>query len=261
MKAAKLLAVLVALLLAAGVPAGAVTNGNGDLIATFDGSLSPTALPRESLAPVGVHVAGSFRSASGDSDHLPQLRRIVVAINRGGRLFDRGLPVCRSRQIQPSTEAEARRVCGDGLIGSGHVTVQVRIPSQLPFKVRAKLLVFNGPRQNGQKLIFAEAYARNPPGTFLLTFRVDRRSGTYGTVLSTTLPRRTRNWAYLTHFDMTLRRTYTYRERERSFVSASCPAPAGFNRIVFPFAKATYGFANGQSLSLSEAAVCRVASE
>ncbi|HEX3293619.1 MAG TPA: hypothetical protein VHR38_07755 [Solirubrobacterales bacterium] len=259
MKPAKLLSTLAALLLLVGGTAEAVTNADGGLVTTFDGGLNPTVLPRDSPAPVAVHVSGSFRDAAGHPASLPQLQRIVVGINRGGKLFDRGLAVCRIGQIRSSREAVARRACGDAIVGKGHVGVQVRIPSQLPFTVRANLLAFNGPRRNGHKLIFAQAYARNPPGVFILTFRVDRRSGTYGTVLSTTLPAATRDWAYLTHFDMTLRRTYTYRDRERSFVSASCPAPAGFDRVVFPFAEATYSFGDGRQVSLSEGAVCRVA--
>ena len=49
--------------------------------------------------------------------------------------------------------------------------MQVHIPSQPPFTVKAKLLAFNGPRKNGHKLILAQAYARKPPGAFILTFR------------------------------------------------------------------------------------------
>lgn len=241
------------------MPAWGASNGEGDLVVTFDTDLNPSLLPRDAPVPVGVGVAGSFRSASGDTDHLPQLRRIEVAINRQGRLFDRGLPVCRARSIQPASEVNAREVCGDAIIGQGHIVVQVRIPGQLPFLVHTRLLAFNGPRHNGRKLILAQAYARNPPGAFILTFKVSQRKGAFGTVLSTTLPPETRDWAYLTHFDMHLRRLYDYRGRKRSFVSAACQAPAGFDSAIFPFARATYSFANGQRLSLSQAATCRVA--
>lgn len=57
---------------------------------------------------------------------------------------------------------------------------------------------------------------------------------------------------------MTLRRTYSYRGARHSFVSAACTAPAGFDSALFPFAKAIYGFANGQSLTTSVARSCRV---
>jgi hypothetical protein len=250
-----------ALALCAGIPARAELSQEGDLVVSFEGGLRPTVLPRHNLVPVAVRVGGDVKSASGQETKLPQLRTITVAINRQGHLFDRGLPTCKVKTIQPATEAAARALCGGALVGSGHVTVEALLPTQAPFTVGAKLLVFNGPRRGGHKLILAQAYARKPPGAFILTFRVTRRSGLFGTVLSTTLPRSARRWAYLTHFDMTLRRTYAYRGVRRSYVSAACQAPAGFPVATFPFARATYGFADGRSLNIAVARSCTVRAE
>lgn len=256
-----LLAALAALAVVASAPAWGVIRADGDLIASFEARLNPSALPRSSPAPVSVSVAGDLRSASGQLDALPQLRRIVVAINREGRLTDRGLPVCRARRIQPSTPRRARRVCGGAEVGGGHAIVRVHLGSQPPFTVKARLIAFNGPRRNGNRLIFAHAFAPDPPGSFLLTFEVTRQPGQFGTVLTTVLPRATRGWAYLTHFDLTLHRTYRYRGQRRSYVSASCAAPAGFDSAVFTFARTTYNFAGGRSLSMSETSTCRVSGE
>jgi hypothetical protein len=258
-KAVRLLGAAVLLFLCVSMPARAVTEQEGDLIVNFKGGIHPTQLPRNEPAPVAVRVAGNVRSASGNAEGLPQLRRITVAINQQGKLFDRGLPVCRAHQIQPSTEKQARQICGPAIVGSGHVTVQIRIPSQSSFLVHANLLAFNGPRRNGHKLILAQVYARKPPGAFVLVFQVIKQGGTYGTVLSTTLPRSTLKWAYLTHFDMTLHRTYLYRGKRHSYVSAACSAPAGFDKTPFPFARATYDFTTGQRLTMSEVGVCSVA--
>lgn len=255
-----LLALTVFLALGAG-SARAVSNGEGDLVTRFDGDLSPATLPRATPVPVSVRVAGGVATTSGDPEALPQLQRITVGINRNGKLFDRGLPVCRAGQIQSASEAGARAACGGSIIGSGHVIVQVRIPGQSIFLVHARLLAFNGPRRDGRKLILAQAYGRDPPGAFILTFNVTRRSGTFGTVLSTTLPPPTRKWAYLTHFDMTLHRVYEYHGVRHSYVSAACAAPSGFSSVLFPFAKATYAFATGQRLTMSVARTCRVRSK
>lgn len=80
-------------------------------------------------------------------------------------------------------------------------------------------------------------------------------------MLTTNLPAAARDWAYLTHFDMTLHRRCRcrYRGRERAYVSAACRAPAGFDSALIPFACATYDFATGESLALSVARTCRVA--
>jgi hypothetical protein len=257
-RAARLLAIAALLLLCAGLPARAELNKEGDLIVSFSGGLSPTALPRTTPAPVAVRVIGEVRSASGDEHRLPQLRTIKVAINRQGRLFDRGLPVCEVASIQPANEATARRICGGAIVGSGRVTVQAHIPSQPVFSVKAKLLAFNGPRRNGHKLILAQAYARNPPGAFVLTFVVKKEKGIFGTTMSTTLPESAQAWAYLTHFEMNLHRTYEYRGIRRSYVSAACSAPSDFRSAFFPFARATYGFADGQRLTTTVAGRCTV---
>jgi len=250
---------LAAALCCTAVPALATTNRSGEVLASFDGGISPSALPRHEVAPVGVHVEGDLRSVSGDPEQLPQLRTIEVAINRQGRLFDRGLPVCHADQIQPASEVAARRICGAALVGHGKVDAQVRIDSQLPFEIHADLLAFNGPRRHGRRLIFAHIYAGKPPGSFTLTFTVSRRPGQFGTVLETTLPARARGWAYLTHFEMTLRRTYVYQGRRRSYVSAACGAPEGFNSALFPFARATYSFRESPGVTLSVAGECQVA--
>jgi hypothetical protein len=252
-----LLAAGVALLVLAAASPAAVDQ-DGDLLATFDADLNPNRLPRKTPAPIAVRVAGNVRSAEGDATRIPQLRQISVGINREGRLFDRGLPICRAHEIESGKEELAREVCGETIVGDGHVSVQVRIPGQLPFNVRAKLLVFNGPRRHGKKLILAQAYAPDPPGSFIITFRVSRQGGIYGTVLSTTLPVGTREWAYITHFDMTLHRLYTHNGKRYSYASAACPAPKGFRGVLFPFARATYRFTEGQRLVLEETATCRV---
>jgi hypothetical protein len=259
MKAVRpLLAAAAALLLFAGIPARAELRQQGDVIGVFDASLHPTGLPRDEPAAVAVRVAGNFRVADGSLDQLPQVRQITVAINRQGQLFDRGLPICDVKTIQPATETAARRICGGAIVGSGHVVLQVHIPSQLPFTVKARLLVFNGPRRGGHKLILAQAYGRNPPGAFVLTFLVSKGAGLFGTVMSTSLPRETRKWAFLSHFDMTLHRTYSYRGQQRSYVSAACHAPAGFSAALFPFARATYGFVGGQSVTIPVVRTCQV---
>ncbi len=259
MRAAGLLLVAAAAaFLALWNPAAAEQNGVEDLIVSFNSGIKPTVLPREERVPVAVRVAGDVWTEPARSPP-PQLRTITVEINRQGRIFDRGLPICNVKEIQPATERNARKVCGGSIVGSGSIAAEVSIPTQPLFKVKANLLVFNGPHKNGRKLILAQAYARKPPGAFVLVFRVTKETGVFGTVMSTTLPPETQSWAYLTHFDMTLRRTYEYHGRERSYVSAACSAPAGFDTVVFPLARATYGFADGRSLTTSVARSCQVA--
>jgi hypothetical protein len=256
MRARRSVFAAIAIALCLAIPVQAEVSQQGDLITSFEGDLLPRKLPRKTLAPVSVRVAGDFKTTKGAQ--LPQLRTISVAINRAGRLYDKGLPTCRLATIEPATEEAAQKLCGQAIVGSGHVTVGVHIENQAPFEVKANLLAFNGPREHGHKLILAQVYAKDPPGAFVLTFRLRRGPGLFGTVMSTSLPASARGWAYLSHFDMTLDRRYRYRGEARSYVSAACGAPAGFPGAVFPLAKARYGFANGQALKTTVVRSCRV---
>jgi hypothetical protein len=253
-KAALLLAGTALLSLA--VPAQAELSREGDLIASFQGGITPKTLPRTGSAPVSVRVAGGVKTAHGL--RLPQLRKITVAINKAGRLYDKGLPTCKISTIQPATEAIAKKRCADSIVGDGHVTLVVRLPSQADYISRNNLLAFNGPRKGGNKLILAQIYSKNPPGAIILTFTVKKHQGTYGNTIQTTLPPYAENWAYMTSFEMNLGRTYTYKGKKRSYVSAACAAPPGFPGALFPFGRASYAFAGGEVLTTKITRSCKV---
>ncbi|HMB53590.1 MAG TPA: hypothetical protein VKU40_09755 [Thermoanaerobaculia bacterium] len=236
-------AALLLLAAAAGV-ARADRVKEGNVIATFDGGIAPKSLPRSGVAPVSVEIKSSFAAADG-SDPPPQLRKISIGINRQGRLFSRGLPTCRVGRIQPSTIGAAKKICGGAIVGHGRVGVRVNLPNQKPFDFNGPLLAFNAKPHNGKRRILAQVYGLRPPSAFVLTFRIRRKGGTYGTVIETNLPKSARDWAYVTRFEMTLRRTYSWRGKMRSYLSAGCPAPAGFPAAIYPFARGKFAFADG----------------
>lgn len=233
--------VLLVTLALAGVAQGEIER-EGDIVVSVDGGIAPRALPRTGTAPVSITLDSSFKSAEG-SDPPAQLRTIAVGINQGGTIFDKGLPTCRVRRIQPTTIKAARRICGGAIVGAGHVQVRVHLASQPPFTFKGPLLVFHAKRAAGHRRLLAQVYGRRPPSAFVLTFNVFEKQGTFGTVIKTTLPKPARQWAYVTHFDMRLRRVYTYQGQKHSFISAGCAAPEGFPGAVYPFARANFGFA------------------
>jgi hypothetical protein len=249
------LALLVAL--AVGGVARAEVEQAGDVVVSFDGGISPHALPRAGVAPVTVRIESGFRSAQG-ADPPPQLRTISIGINRRGRIFDRGLPTCRVRKIQPTTIRAARRICGGAIVGSGHVQVRIHLPNQPPFTFTGPMLVFHAKRAGGDRRLLAQVYGVKPPSAFILTFRILREPGEFGTVIKTSLPASASEWAYVTKFDMKLRRIYTYKGQKHSYVSAGCAAPPGFPGAVFAFAQAKFGFAEGEQVKTTLVRDCTV---
>lgn len=238
-------------------PSSAEVERGGNAVVNFDGGIAPYSLPRNGTAPVAVTIESSFRAADG-TDPPPQLQQIAIAINREGRIFDRGLPTCKVRRIQPATIRAARRICGGAIVGKGSVQVRVNLENQEPFTFKGPLLAFNAERHRGKRRILAQVYGTRPPSAFVLTFTIHRQRGTFGTVIRTTLPRSARKWAHVTRFNLRLRRTYTFRGKRRSYVNAGCAAPAGFPGAVYPFARANFAFAGGNRIVSTLVRDCRV---
>jgi hypothetical protein len=228
--------------LALGSLAQAEIVQRGNVRVSFDGSLSPKTLPRLDMAPVRVAVAAKI--ASTNSDAPPQLRQISIAINRNGHFTPEGLPICSMRDIQPSTTANALKACPGSLVGEGHFSAKVLLSEQAPFPSEGKIFAFNG-TLHGKPTIFAHVYGTKPiPTSYTLPFVIQTAKGTYGTVLRASLPNLIGNSGYITGLSLTLGRNFSSHGQRRSYLSASCPAPAGFPGAVFPFARATFGFAD-----------------
>lgn len=242
------LVLAVALLVAIGA---ATASGElvqrGNLFVRFDGGISPKALPRRTLAPIGVRIEGTVRVPKGQTP--PSLRRITIALNRAGRLSARGLPACRKHRIEGATSTEALALCGTSLVGSGGIVARTTLPGQAPATVRAEVLLFNG-TEDGRPVILGHVYQSKPtPLTRIVVFEVKRSSGTFGTVIAGELPPSLNRNGYLRSIFLQLERRYPYRGHRRSYLSAACSAPAGFTRATFPFARASMTFSDGRTLS------------
>ncbi len=220
------------------------------------GSMSPTALPRSGTAPIAVSVAGDISTSKQTA--FPKLTKIAIAINRKGKLDRKGLPLCRIGHINPSTTQEAIAACKPALIGEGSFSADVRIPEQSPFPSEGKVLAFNG-KLRGKPAIFAHIYGTKPvPTSYVLSFSITSTKGTYGTLLKASLPQVTGEWGYVTGISLDLDRTFSSGGKQRSYLSAGCPAPKGFNKAAFPLAKTTFSFDGGLSLSSTLNRSCKV---
>jgi DNA-binding beta-propeller fold protein YncE len=228
----------------------------GKLRVTFSGQISPHALPRNGTAPVSASVGG--RVSTTDGSNPPQLRRFSIAINRHAYFDYTGLPVCHLANIDPSTSAGALEACHSSLVGEGSFSANVKIPEQSPFPSEGKVLAFNG-LLHGQPVILAHVFGTKPvPTSYVLPFSIKGSQGTYGTILEASLPQVTGEWGYVTGMSMTLNRRFTYRGHKHSYMSAGCPAPAGFPGAVFPFTRSSFSFAGGPKLTSTLVRSCKV---
>ena len=151
--------------------AGAALTQHGDLFVTFNGGLSPTALPRHTLAPISISVSGTVRTPARHHSP-PPLRQIEIALNRSGHLETTGLPICHAAQLEGTTSAQALAACRDALVGSGTYAAQASFPEQSTFPTQGRILAFNGLNE-GRQVILAHVYGTNPvPGTSVMTFYI-----------------------------------------------------------------------------------------
>jgi hypothetical protein len=236
--------------------AHAELTARGDLFVKFSGGIAPDALPRKARASITVSVAGTVRTLSGERP--PALRKISIAINRGGHLDAHGLAVCRQSQIEPSSTKEALEACGPALVGGGSYAADVAFPEQSAFPSHGRILAFNAV-VNGKRAILAHIYGKEPvPITRIIVFHIQESTGTYGTILTGNLPATLNRWGYLKRISLSLHRNFTVRGQSRSYLSAACDAPAGFPGATFPFAHASMSFADGRTLSSTLTRSCRV---
>jgi hypothetical protein len=212
------------------------------------GGIAPTKLPRSSPAPVAVSLASHIIPTVPGA--LPKLERIAIAINSHGKLGYGAIPRCRLGRISPSTSEQALAACRPALIGEGHFSANVKIAEQSPFPSVGKILAFNGTLA-GRPAIFAHIYGTEPVSTsYVLPFTIARAPrGTYATTLEAALPNVTGEWGYVTGVSLDLK---------PRFVSASCPAPAGFPGTVFPLMHTSFGFAGGLKLVSTLNRSCKV---
>ncbi|HUC00118.1 MAG TPA: hypothetical protein VMS11_09865 [Solirubrobacterales bacterium] len=223
---------------------------------SFNGELSPSRLPRQGLAPVRVSVSAKIVAVDGTT--LPQLRRMEIAINRHGHFDPAGLPVCHIRDIQPTTTADALAACRDSLVGEGRFSAQVQVTEQAPFPSRGKVYAFNG-RYQGTPAILAHVYGTQPaPTSYTVPFVIRPGHGDFGTVLEAALPDVVGSSGYVTGLSLNLGRSFTYRGATRSYLSAGCPAPPGFPGAPFRFARASFGFIGGRTLTSTLTRNCQV---
>jgi hypothetical protein len=253
-------AIIAALAAAAVLLAAAIANGElaqkGNLRLSFSGSFAPKALPRDRPAPISVEVEGSI--ATTDDAAPPVLQRVEIGINRAGLISTRGLPTCTASELQSTTSTAALERCRPALVGDGSFDARIE-GAQGYVPASGRILAFNG-RVRGRPALLLQLTSKAPVQiAFVVPLKIEQRPGEkFGTVLSTRLPVLAAGAATVTAVKLAISRDYTYRGQRRSFLSASCAAPDGFNAAPFAFARGSFHFSDGKTVSVSLVRNCRV---
>jgi hypothetical protein len=250
------LTLAIAALACAGLASAELTQ-RGNLRLSFNGKLAPKELPRDAAAPVTMRLRGAIGTADGHRP--PQVRKISIAVNRYGRVSTRGLPVCDRSEIEQTSSRAAMERCGPARVGKGHFRAVVELNGTDKVLVDGNSLAFNS-RVDGRPTVLLHIYGDSPVQVaFVLSFKIVRvDEGEFGTVFVARIPKIASELGYVTNISLTFGRRYEVNGVERSFLSASCAAPAGFPGAIFNLARGSFTFSNGQRISSSLSRNCWV---
>jgi len=249
---------LIALLVAAwATNSFAETAQNGNLRVTFNADFAPHVLPRTQPAPVKVEVQG--RISTTDGSHPPPLRWLELKINRNGKFYSKGLPVCTAPTLQSTSSETALARCRPALVGRGSFHAEVKLGREIP--ASGKILAFNSSRA-GKPALLLHLFAGAPVRfTLVVPLTIGHLShGQFGTVLRAKIPRLGGDLGSVTEIDLTIGRQFSSGGKRRSYVSAACSAPPDLNEALFPFARAGFRFEGHKGFEETLLRICRVAS-
>jgi hypothetical protein len=221
----------------------------GNLFLADNGGIFPSKLPRRESAPVTARLEGEI--GTRDGSHPPAVRTIDLDVDKTIDLDAVGLPVCKPGQVTSRATDAAKRACPDAIVGSGTAEVEVAFPEQEPFSAIGPIVVFNGGVHRGTTLLILHAYVNVPAPTAIVTAaKITRiQKGPYGMHIEAQIPRIAGGAGSVTRFRLKVGRSFTYRDKKRSLLTASCPS----GRYI---TQGKVGFADGTALGLTHVFPC-----
>ncbi|HEX5712291.1 MAG TPA: hypothetical protein VFX85_03140 [Solirubrobacterales bacterium] len=224
----------------------------GNMVLRLNGGVTPKALPKRELAPMGFHASGSLETTDGS--HPPALKQAVFDTDRDIVVGVEGLPACRPSALVARDTEHAEAACARAVLGKGSATVQVSFPEQAPIRSTGPLVLFNGGERGGAITLFAHAYVNVPaPTAVVATVRITRQSkGPYGTRIEVEVPRIAGGAGSVVAGHISARRVYTHRGERRSLLSGRC-ADGRF------LARGSFRYRDGTVLTGSLVRTCEVA--
>lgn len=214
-----------------------VTVVGGEIHAEFNGGFTPKVLSKKKPTPIGFSISAKMKSLNPNPEeqHLPALKEFLLEGDKHASISVKGIPVCKPGQLQSTTSAQARKVCGPALIGSGKTEVGIKFPDQHEIPVKSELLAFNGGFRGGVTTLLIHAYITVPtPAAIVTTVKVKKiHKGAYGLGSVASIPKIAGGSGSVKSFSLKL---------DKGILSATCPN----GHLV---ARGRAVFADGTSLS------------
>jgi hypothetical protein len=221
----------------------------GTLFLRDNGGISPTKLPKHELAPISANL--NAKIGTTDGSHPPAIRSVNLDFDKTIQVNARGLPSCTERQLVARSTVAAKNACADAIIGSGEGEVEVAFPEQQPFAATGPIVLFNGGVRGGTTLVLIHTYVAVPaPTAVIATAKLTSiHRGRYGTHVIARIPPIAGGAGSVTKFKLTIKRSFTYKGKQQSYLTASCPTGHYYT-------EGEVGFADGTTLAITHVLPC-----
>jgi hypothetical protein len=225
--------------------------------ATATAELLRRRLPRGWQAPASLRLG--FTSSALNPPGVPQLSAISFELSRNLSLHAAGIRSCPIKRLYRPAAA-ARRSCAGSVVGHGTVDSEVLL-EKVEVPVEGNMTAFYD-LDEGQPRILGQVTTKGPTQlTYVLPFRIEGERGRYGTKLVIPEMRRVRgkisrggslyNFPYgygrISKLTLSLKRSFAFANRRRSFVTATCPVRKGQAGTDFPLMRATLDYLESAS--------------
>lgn len=221
----------------------------GNFFFKDDGGISPTRLPRHEPAPVSAIIKDEIGTLDGS--HPPAIESVIAYFDKTIEVNAKGLPACKKTQLVARSTASAKKACPRAIVGAGEGEVEVAFPEQAPFTAKGPIVLFNGGIQGATTLLLIHAYVAVPaPTAVIATVKITRvHRGPFGLHVVAQIPKIAGGFGSPINYKITLGRTFTYKGKKESYLTASCPTG-------HYLAEGKIQFFDGTLLKLSHALPC-----
>jgi hypothetical protein len=212
-----------ALIVPASAPAKPHVIRSGNLFLKDNGGIFPSKLPRHGQTPISARIDAEIGTTDGT--HPPAVETLDIDFDKSIQVNASGLPSCREGQLLARSTVAAKKACPDAIVGSGEGEVEVALPEQAPFSARGPIVLFNGGVHGGTTLLFVHTYVDVPaPTAVIATVKITRiHRGHYGIHTVSQIPTIVGGSGSVIRFKLTIGRKFTYKGKEESYLTASCP--------------------------------------
>lgn len=212
-------AALAASIAVAGPP---VTGADGNS-QSIDVKIGPKKLSKSVYSPSTLEVTTKVSTNQPSGVPSPAVR-VVVDFDKNAKLFTKGIPTCTTAQLQNTSTEIAKQNCGKAEIGKGKAAALLPVGTKI-FPVAQEVTAFNGKPQGGKPTVLLHTYGTTPVQTTLVLNGVisNYNKQGYGPRLDVEVPLIAGGAGALLEFNVKIDKKFTYKGKQRSFISTKCP--------------------------------------